>query len=158
MNLEKLFSSLTKIKFSGGVFGKNGLLLIFFVVAAAAVAIKADTDSARLAIFLCAGAVVAYGIKRAFDFAENHPHAAILDGSEIIKHAQIVYGRKGAENLGSAPRAVDHEPAVLSQFDPDAADPPALEAPKKIDQIAVPDVAEKVVRGRSATRNQGGKE
>ena len=134
MDWSKIVGALTHVRLSGGVFGKNGLVLIFLIVSLSVVATAAHSDNVKLAI--CGGIIVAvlYGIKRAFDFADKHPNPAIMDGAELVKHAGIVYGKKGASFLPPAPAVVDHEPLAISQFDPDAADPIPLESPKSMDQ------------------------
>ena len=158
MNLAKLLGSLTHIKFKGGVFGKHGLALIFLITCGAVVAIKAEADWVRAVIFLGIIGAYVYSTRRQFDFAEKHPYPAIMDGAELVSHARIVYGRKDAPSLPPSPAVVDHEPVAISQFDPDAADPLPLEAPKSSDHPKLTGSPAKVVARKRPMPEEPGEE
>jgi len=113
---DKALEHVKSIKLTGGIFGKTNLLLIVLVICGSAVAMTISVWWAASLIILALICLVFYGIKRCFDFADANPHAAIMDGAELLIHERTLQGRKGYNILPSAPMSLDHEmPALTNQ-------------------------------------------
>ena len=129
MDFDKALENLKTIKLTGGIFGKTSLVLIVLVVCSAAVSIKVDVWWVPLALMLPAMGIAFYTLKRCLDFAESNPHAAIMDGAELLVHERIIHGRKGQDVLPDLPLAMDHEPPQILPQELDRPDPVPLAAP-----------------------------
>lgn len=136
---DKTLENVKSVKLTGGIFGKTFFLLTVLSLSIAAVAYKIDVWWAALILLLPLMFIVFYAVKRCFDFADANPHAAIMDGAELLVHERILQGRKGLDVLPSAPMSLDHEmPALTNQdlalpdvyADVDAAEQTQTEAEK----------------------------
>jgi hypothetical protein len=104
MSIDKAIENLKSVRLKGGIFGKTTLLLIVLAVCVSAVALKSNLWWLTLALMLPLIVVVLYALKRSFDFASDNPHAAIMDGAELLQHERIVYAVKDIGILiGEAP-------------------------------------------------------
>ena len=130
MDFEKALENLKTVKLTGGVFGKTSLVLIVLAICAAAVSIKVDVWWIPLALMLPVFGIAFYTLKRCLDFAEKNPHAAIMDGAELLVHEKIIHGRKGQDVLPVLPLVTDHEPPGVPQTEADLPDPLPLSAPQ----------------------------
>ena len=113
MDFDKALENLKTIKLTGGIFGKTSLVLIVLAICAAAVSIKVDVWWVPLALMLPLMGIVFYTLKRCLDFAERNPHAAIMDGAELLVHERIIHGRKGQDVVPDQPLTLDHEPPLI---------------------------------------------
>lgn len=138
MDLSKVFSGLSHLKLSGGVFGKHGFVHVVLLLACGAVAYKTESDWVRVTLLAGAMALIWYSNKRGYDFADKNPFAAIMDGADLLKREEIVHAMKGVKVLPHSEAVIDHEPEAISEFDPDAADPLPLEGPKSQDEAKLP--------------------
>jgi hypothetical protein len=130
MDFEKALENIKTIKLTGGIFGKTSLVLIVLTICAAAVSLKVDVWWVPLALMLPLIGITFYILKRCLDFAEKNPHAAIMDGAELLVHERIIHGRKGQDMLPDLPLTVDHEPPPLPLQDLNLPDQLPLAAPE----------------------------
>ena len=138
MNFEKILESLRTIKLTGGIFGKTSLVLLVLCICVAAVSIKVDVWWVPLALMLPLMGIVLYTLKRCLDFAEKNPHAAIMDGAELLVHDRILHGRKGQDAIPELSLTLDHETLALPKPEVDAPDP---------EPLALPDPKAKIEKG-----------
>lgn len=132
MDFDKALENIKSVKLTGGIFGKTSLLLIVLAICVAAVSIKVDVWWVPLVLMLPLMGIVFYTLKRCLDFAERNPHAAIMDGAELLVHERIIHGQKGQEILPELPLSVDHDPIVVlpeELSEPDRLPLPAPDSP-----------------------------
>lgn len=124
MNIDQVLSKVKAIRLKGGVFGNTTHLLITLCLVVGAVCITSDEWWIRLPLMLALMALVLYGMRRVFNFADQHPEAAIMSGAQLLVHEQILQGQKGQEFPADLPLAIDHEMPNLPHAEverPDAA-------------------------------------
>lgn len=109
MNFEKALESVKTIKLTGGIFGKTSLILVILCLCITAISIKIGTWWFSLILMLPMMGLVFYSLHRVFNFAENNPQAAIMDGAELLVHEKIIHGIKGNEIIETH-ATVDHTP------------------------------------------------
>ncbi len=95
----KIFSSVAKIRLTGGLVGRICTTLMItclgICLMAAVAAASSDKGWIVALIAILAVSCVAYLILReAIKFAAKNPGAALLDGAHFIKHEQIVHESK----------------------------------------------------------------
>lgn len=94
-DLEKILPKVSAIKLPGGVVGKTCAVLIVASISIGGLAAITRNDgiivAAISAIFLMAFVL----LWRLINFADRHPQAALLEGSEFLLHTQMVLGSKG---------------------------------------------------------------
>ncbi|MDF3980452.1 hypothetical protein P3W23_00360 [Luteibacter sp. PPL554] len=118
--LEKEIESLKKIKLHGGMVGKATLLCIVLILGVSAVCFKASLWWLTIPLMVLMMGIVFYTLKRLFDFADAHPHAAIMDGAELLQHERLSQASKDGVILQLTP-AVDHPVQELG-YEADIAD------------------------------------
>jgi hypothetical protein len=129
IKLHQLVQSATSIKFPTGAFGKTCMLVAIFVLACAAIAWSARDRYVSGLALVFATAFAGYAVKRLFDFADKHPSAAILEGSQFVKHEQIQLAAKGHPNLTSDDATQTNEPENLPLIvDSSVADAPEIQS------------------------------
>ena len=99
MNFDAIFANLKSIRLSGGIFGKTTVLLCVVTVSACAIAWKISNPWISFAIVSLVIVIVWYSVKRCFDFAQDNPQAAIMEGQELLLHEKIVHRVKGQGDL-----------------------------------------------------------
>lgn len=122
LQFEQLIGSATHLRFPTGAFGKTCMLIAIFTFSCAAIAWSArDPWVSALALMIVA--IVTGGtLWRLFNFAENNPSAAILEGAEFIRHEQIRLSAKGHGELPAQELILTQEPEALSSPDQDPGD------------------------------------
>lgn len=105
---EKEIESIQKIKLKGGIFGKAALVLMILIIAVSGVCLKLSAWWLILALMLSMMAIVLYGLKRVMDFAVANPHAAIMEGAELLQHEKIVHEAKLLGHVVQLPPTTDH--------------------------------------------------
>lgn len=108
--LDQLVRSAARIKFPAGAFGKTCMLVAIFALACALIAWAARNPYVSSLALIIVAAVAFYALKRAFDFADKNPSAAILEGAEFVKHEQIQLAAKGVPVLPPADVIQTNEP------------------------------------------------
>lgn len=94
MSIDKAIESIKTTRLRGGIFGKTTLLLMVLTIGVCTVSFKSAFWWLTLALMLPLMGIVFYALKRSFDFASNNPHAAIMDGAELLQHERIVHASK----------------------------------------------------------------
>ena len=123
MDFEKALESVKTIKLTGGVFGKTSLVLVIMCICVTAITIKIGIWWFSLILALPMLGLVFYALKRVFDFADQNPQAAIMDGAELLVHEKIVHGMKDNEEIDLT-ATVDHRPgAFVEDFNREDAPP-----------------------------------
>lgn len=131
MDFEKALDSVKTIKLTGGIFGKTSLILVVLCICVSAISIKIGTWWFSLIVMLPMMMLIFYSLKRVLDFAEQNPHAAIMDGAELLVHERIVHGMKGNEIIDST-AAIDHQQTdILIHNQTDVEDEAAKVSSKK---------------------------
>ena len=126
-DLDKILSSVSKIRLPGGVVGKTCVVLIVIALAMAAIAwsVRVVWISAMALIFI----FVLCGIMlwRLITFADRNPKAALLEGAEFLLHEQLLkLGKKDDPTLTVDPKEiiefnpVSSEKAIKEAEKPDA--------------------------------------
>ena len=73
--------------------------------------------------------MVFYALKRCLDFAETNPHAAIMDGAELIVHEKLMFAQKNEPNAPLLEATVvDHNPPELAPGETTSPDPPLTQS------------------------------
>ena len=108
MNFEPITKLAKSIKLTGGVFGKNTLLLVILIVCFTALALHISTWWFGLIVIFVLMALVYYVVKRTFDFAEKFPQAAIMEGAELLVHERITHAAKGRGEILPTDLGIDH--------------------------------------------------
>ena len=106
--LEKEIESLQKIKLNGGIFGKASLVLMVLIAGVSAVCLRVSAWWLILALMLPMMLIVLYGLKRVMDFAVANPHAAVMEGAELLQHEKIVHEAKQLGHVVQLPPTTDH--------------------------------------------------
>lgn len=137
MAFKDALNSIGKVRLRGGIFGKTALLLIVLIICVSGVAAKLGGWYA-LALLLPLMGIIAYTVKRLFDFSWKYPAVAVLDGPELVNYAKHVEARKGVPVIAPSPPVLDHEPPPLVSIDHDIPEgggaKPRLERPDKEDR------------------------
>lgn len=105
---EKEIESIQKIRLNGGIFGKAALVLIILIIAVSAVCLRLSTWWLILALMLPMMVIVLYNLKRLMDFAIANPHAAIMEGAELLQHEKLVHETKLLGPITPLPPTTDH--------------------------------------------------
>lgn len=136
-SLDRVLSSASKLKLSGGLVGRVCHVLI---VACACIAVVGAFSGnawimavAILAIFLFAYPL----LWRIISFAEKHPGVAILDGAHFLKHEQMRLASKDSPDIVVLPATQVADPFPLPEPTPalqiavDSSDQPAPSLPNE---------------------------
>src|SRR5262245_22021579 len=101
-NLEKALQSVSKIKLSGGVVGRVCHVIMVVSVCFAVLGAWSRnpwiTGGGIVALFAFAFPL----LWKAIRFAEKNPYAAMLDGSQLLVHQQMMLGTKAQPTLPAA--------------------------------------------------------
>lgn len=129
MDIPKALERLKSINFKGGIFGKTTIILVVLCICVSAVCIATGVWWMALVLILPLMAMVFYTIRRCFDFAENHPEAAIMEGAEFLMHERLLFAQKHqTEDPHLLSTVIDHSPPELSPAEITAPDPPPDDA------------------------------
>lgn len=128
INFDKALESISKIKLTGGIFGKTTVLLIVFCICVAAVCLKLGDWQFALILMLPLMAIVFYALKRCLDFAEKNPFAAIMDGAELLVHERMLHGKKDKEFLIPSGQEIEHPLPPNTEAEAIIQDPPTVAA------------------------------
>lgn len=127
---DKALENLKSVRLTGGLFAKIVPVLIVLCISITWVCLKNGTWWLPISLFLPVLLLFYYVFKRLFDFADANPHAAIMDGAELLSRERLLHGQKGEENLIPTQITMDHPLPLLPSLDIDIPDPspsPALE-------------------------------
>jgi hypothetical protein len=98
-DLHKAIDGLSRVTLKGGVVGKVTLTVISVSLALAAISWSVSnvwiSAMALLSVFVLAFAM----LWRLITFADKHPHAALLEGAELLVYEQIVHATKNLPKL-----------------------------------------------------------
>jgi len=113
LDITKALESIQRVKLRGGVVGKMTLLLIVVACVLGAVCFTIGNPHYIIVIVIIVSALVFYGMKRCFDFAEKHPQAAIMEGAEFLVHEQLLHASKETPRIeAQLNQEIDHEPPL----------------------------------------------
>lgn len=107
MSIDKAIENIKSIKLRGGIFGKTTLLLMVLTIGVCTVSFKSQFWWLTLALMFPLMGIVFYALKRSFDFASSNPHAAIMEGAELLQHERIVHASKEQGLLMPGPPATE---------------------------------------------------
>jgi len=101
--VKEMMESASSVKLTGGLVGRVCTAVLLISMSMGAVAMTSSVWwVAPLALFLMFG--FAFPILwRVIGFAKENPHAAILDGAELLKYEQLTYTSKGQPEVIVAP-------------------------------------------------------
>ncbi|NSL89336.1 hypothetical protein ECE50_021015 [Chitinophaga sp. Mgbs1] len=105
-DLNKLIRNVSKVKLSGGVFGKTCQVIIIIALCFVAIAFIAKNLWISIAAMVFIFIIAFVFLWKLLSFANKNPQAAILDGAEFLVHQQIEYAAKGIPNLSTTPNKV----------------------------------------------------
>ena len=94
--LTKFLEFIKTIKLTGGTFGKTYVFLIVLCICVTSIVNWLGSLWLAGLGVMAVSANVFYAIKRAFDFADKNPQAAIMEGAELLDHERLVYASKSA--------------------------------------------------------------
>jgi hypothetical protein len=125
--LEQIAASAQHIKFPAGAFGKTCMLVALIGFSCAAISWAAPNPYvSTLALFLVSGVAV-YALRRAFNFADKNPSAAILEGAEFVRHEELRLAAKNVPQIPYAETTTTAPPdAPAITFDAESANAPDL--------------------------------
>ena len=124
MDISNALERLKAINLKGGIFGKTTTLLIVLCVCVTSVIIAAGVWWMALVLILPLMAMVFYSLRRCFDFAEQNPHAAIMDGAELLVHEKLLFAQKNpTEDPLLEATIVDHTPPEIEFEEVTSPDP-----------------------------------
>ena len=125
MDITKALERLKSINLRGGIFGKTTTLLVVLCICVSAVSITTRVWWMALVLVLPLMAMVFYALRRCFDFAENHPQAAIMEGAELLVHEKLLFAQKyQTEDPRLLATVIDHPPPELPREEVTSPDPP----------------------------------
>lgn len=114
MDIPKALERLKSVNFKGGIFGKTTTILVVLCICVSAVCIATRVWWMALVLILPLMAMVFYTLRRCFDFAENHPEAAIMEGAEFLMHEKLHFAQKyQTEDPGLISAVIDHSPPEI---------------------------------------------
>lgn len=129
--IDKLIASATRIRFPAGAFGKTCMLVAIFAIACAAIAWAARNPYISGLALVISAVITFYALRRAFDFADKNPSAAILEGTEFVRHEEIRLAAKGEPSLPMSEAIQAEEPEQVELIEDateaNIADEPATE-------------------------------
>jgi hypothetical protein len=113
--ISKWIEGATKIKFSGGVVGKVSFVLVAALVVTGVISWKAEIWWIPIAALAVVVIILFVALKLIW-FAEKHPHAALLEGAELLTWHQMEMAQKGKGILIDTGRPIESpEAKVLAQ-------------------------------------------
>lgn len=121
--LSKWIEGATKIKFSGGVVGKVTWILVAALIATAVICWKAEIWWLPIVGLVVVLAILAVAFKLII-FAEKHPHAALLEGAELLTWQRMEMAQKdkgvltdtGSSIEVPSPKPLDEEELKRLEF------------------------------------------
>ncbi len=136
MDISKALERVKSVNLKGGLVGKTTSLLVVLSVCVSAVCIATKVWWIALVLILPLMGMVFYSLKRCFDFAEKHPQAAIMEGSEFLVHERIMFAQKDRSSDPLLETTInDYPPQMLPQDDVKEPDPPpAVSLPENTDE------------------------
>ena len=125
MDITKALERLKSINFRGGIFGKTTTLLVVLCICVSTVCIATRVWWMALVLILPLMAMVFYALRRCFDFAENYPQAAIMEGTELLVHEKLLFAQKHqTEDPLLQATVIDHQSPELPPGEVTSPDPP----------------------------------
>lgn len=94
LDLGGLLEKVSKVKLNGGFVGKTCMVIMVISVCFATLGYSSNSDLIKIAI---AGMIFSFAtifLWKLINFADRHPQAALLEGSEFIIHEQMRMGSK----------------------------------------------------------------
>ena len=112
-DINHLFEGISKIKLRGGVVGKVAIVLICasFAMAAIAWTVSMVWVSVLALVFVFTLCLVM--LWRLVDFANRNPHAALLEGAELLVHEQMRLGMKSSPVLPDSGAPIPAKPLTI---------------------------------------------
>lgn len=126
MNSNNFFQNIAnfaKVKLPNGFIGKITFLLIVVAILLTILAIKADVLGLYIAVVAIIPILALIAVFKLTSFANKNPHAALLEGAELIMHERIQLASKTNGIIDTQNGMPD--PAVnLKPIDPQIAEQP----------------------------------
>ena len=129
MDISKALERVKSINLSGGIFGKTTTLLVVLSICVSAVCMTTRVWWLALVLMIPLMLMVFYALKRCLDFAETNPHAAIMEGAELLVHEKLMFAQKNEPHDPLLEDTVfDHNPPKLSHGEITSPDPPPTQS------------------------------
>jgi hypothetical protein len=118
MTMAKVFQYISKMKLPGGVVGKTSKVMIYLVVAMAAIVWAVQKEWIAALALVLMSAIVLIGLRWMISFADRHPQAALYEGGEFLRHEQLIYSSKNERVIiASADDNIRPHPVEISAED-----------------------------------------
>ncbi|WP_348748396.1 hypothetical protein [Pseudomonas rhodesiae] len=94
IDLSGLLEKVSKVNLKGGVVGKVCTTLMFVSACLAVVGYSSGEENIKLGSLVLIGVITSVFLWKIIGFADRHPQAALLEGSEFIVHERLKMGSK----------------------------------------------------------------
>lgn len=138
LDIGGLLEKVSKVKLNGGFVGKTCMVIMVVSVCFASIGYSSNSDLLKASI---AGLIFLFGtifLWKLISFADRHPQAALLEGSEFIIHEQMRMGSKNSPIIEISPTdrsqsapIIDEEAIALDARKPDYDVTPLINTPRK---------------------------
>lgn len=138
LDLGGLLEKVSKVKLNGGFVGKTCMVIMVISICFATLGYSSNNDLIKIAI---AGMIFLFAtifLWKLIGFADRHPQAALLEGSEFIIHEQMRMGSKTVPIIEVDPRdrvlsapILNEEAITIEGKKPDIEVSPLIETTRK---------------------------
>lgn len=138
LDIGGLLDKVSKVKLNGGFVGKTSMVIMVVSICFASVGFSSGNDLVKISISAMIFLFASTFVWKLISFADRHPQAALLEGSEFIIHEQMRMGSKSTPAINVLPSdrlqeasVNDEESLAIEARRPDDEATSAVELPRK---------------------------